>query len=86
MRNRSGVPRLPGELRFLLLSIRTPALAEFTGPDADQTAHYMLKWLSTHGEAGPWRATASATVGAQEHGLPVRSWRRRIPFLWLAST
>ena len=43
---------------------RTPAMAEFTGPDGGKTAHYMLRWLSTRGEAGPWSETASATVGA----------------------
>ena len=43
---------------------RTPAVAEFTGPDGGKTAHYMVRWLSTRGEAGPWSETASATVGA----------------------
>jgi len=82
-------PSDPGERKFLLLSARTPAVAEFTGrtldtrrgsaaslrlkhgvfpresrADAGQTAHYMLRWLSTRGEAGPWSETASATVGA----------------------
>ncbi len=54
----------PGELKFLLLSTRTPAVAEFTGPDGGKTAHYMLRWLSTRGEAGPGSETASATIGA----------------------
>ena len=54
----------PGELKFLLLSTRTPAVAEFTGPDGGKTAHYMLRWLSTRGETGPWSETASATIGA----------------------
>ncbi len=57
-------PSDPGELTFLLLSTRTPAVAEFTGPDGGKTAHYMLRWLSTRGEAGPWSETASATIGA----------------------
>ena len=47
----TGPPANPGELTFLLLS--TPAVAEFTGPDGGKTAHYMLRWLSTRGEAGP---------------------------------
>ena len=53
----------PGELTFLLLSTRTPAAAEFTGPDGGKTAHYMVRWLSTRGDAGPWSETASATIG-----------------------
>ena len=57
-------PSDPGELKFLLLSTRTPAVAEFPGPDGGKTAHYMVRWLSTRGEAGPWSETASATIGA----------------------
>ncbi len=57
------LPR-PGELKFLLLSTRTPAVTEFAGPDAGKTAHCMLTWLSTRGEAGPRSETASATIGA----------------------
>ena len=57
-------PRDPSDLKFLLLSTRTPAVTEFTGPDGGKTAHYMLRWLSTRGETGPWSETASATVGA----------------------
>ena len=57
-------PSGPSDLRFLMLSTRTPAITEFTGPEGGKTAHYMLRWLSTRGEAGPWSETASATVGA----------------------
>ena len=57
-------PSGPGDLRFLLLSTRTPAITDFNGPEAGKTAHYMLRWLSTRGEAGPWSETASATIGA----------------------
>ena len=46
-------PSDPGALEFLLPSTRTPAVVGFTGPDGRQTAHYMLKWPSTRGEAGP---------------------------------
>lgn len=27
-----------------------------------QTAHYMLRWVSTGGEKGPWSELVSATV------------------------
>lgn len=56
-------PSRPSDLRFLMLATRTPAITEFTGPDGGKTAHYMLRWLSTRGDAGPWSETASATVG-----------------------
>jgi hypothetical protein len=48
----------------LLLTTRTPAVAEFAGPDAGKTAHYIVRWLSTRGEAGPSSETASAPIGA----------------------
>jgi hypothetical protein len=39
-------------------------VAEFTGLDSGKIGHYMLRWLSTRGEAGPWSETASATIAA----------------------
>ena len=55
-----------GELKFLLLSTRAPAVAEFTGPDGGKTAPYMLRWVRTRGGAGLWTETVSATVGGVE--------------------
>jgi len=57
-------PADPSELTFLAVDTRTPYLASFDGADAGKTAHYMLRWVSTTGEKGPWSETASATVGA----------------------
>lgn len=34
------------------------------GAGAGKAAHYMLRWVSTTGEKGPWSEMASATVGA----------------------
>lgn len=28
-----------------------------------KTARFMLRWVSTSGEKGPWSETASATIG-----------------------
>ena len=53
-----------GWLRFLLLSTGTPAVTEFAVPEAGKTAYYMLRWLSTHGEAGPWSETLTVTISA----------------------
>ncbi len=36
-------PSDPGELKFLLLSTRTPVVARFSGSDGGKTAHYMLR-------------------------------------------
>ena len=56
-------PSDPSELTFLLLSTRTPATIEFSGENAGQTAHYLLRWLTGRGTPGPWSETASATIG-----------------------
>jgi hypothetical protein len=55
-------PADPDELRFLALDTATPYVADYDGADAGKTAHYMLRWLSTRGEAGPWSQTVSATI------------------------
>ncbi len=57
-------PTDPNELTFLATDTRTPYVANFDGADANQVAHYMLRWESTRGETGPWSETASATIGA----------------------
>ncbi len=57
-------PADPKELTFLAVDTRTPYTTDFDGADAGKTAHYMLRWVSTTGEKGPWSETASATVGA----------------------
>ena len=57
-------PSDPGDSSFPLLSTRTPAATEYDGTDCGNTAHYMVRWLSTRGETGPWSETASATIGA----------------------
>ena len=46
-------PAGPGELKFLLLSTRTPAVAEFTGPDGGQAAYYMAKVAQHPRRSGP---------------------------------
>ena len=54
----------PSELAFLSLDTRTPYTAEYDGADGGKTAHYMVRWVSTRGDKGPWSETASATIGA----------------------
>lgn len=59
-----GAPADPSELTFLAVDTRTPYVAEFDGADGGKLAHYMLRWVNTTGEHGPWSETASATIGA----------------------
>ena len=58
-------PTGPSELSFLSVDTRTPYVADYPGKDGGETAHYMLRWVSTGGAKGPWSETASATIGAQ---------------------
>jgi hypothetical protein len=57
-------PTDPSELTFLSVDTRTPYTADYDGADANKTAHYMLRWVNTTGDKGPWSETASATIGA----------------------
>lgn len=59
----------PSELRFLSTVTRTPYVAALAGADVNRVAHYMLRWESTRGEAGPWSDTASASIGAESVDL-----------------
>jgi len=51
-------------LTFLTLDTATPYIAEFDGADGGKTAHYMLRWVKSSGDKGPWSETVSATIGA----------------------
>jgi hypothetical protein len=55
-------PADPGQLHFLGLDTSTPYMVQFGGEDAGKTAYYMLRWVNTKGEQGPWSQTASATI------------------------
>jgi hypothetical protein len=51
------------ELTFVAAATRSRYAVEFSGTDAGKAAHYMLRWVSSRGEKGPWSQTVSATVG-----------------------
>ena len=57
-------PTDPKALTFVALDTRTPYTLDFDGADGGKNAHYMLRWVNTKGEKGPWSETATATVGA----------------------
>ena len=44
--------------------MNAPYTADYTVTDANKIARYMLRWVNTRGEKGPWSETASATIGA----------------------
>lgn len=51
------------ECRYLATDTATPYTAEYDGADGGKIAHYMLRWINTRGERGPWSQTVSATIG-----------------------
>jgi len=52
------------DLRFLGVDTRTPYLAEYSGADGGQPAHYMARWVNAKGEKGPWSETLTVTISA----------------------
>jgi hypothetical protein len=54
----------PSELKYLATDTRTPYLAHYDGAEGGKIAYYMLRWVSTRAEAGPWSQTVSATITA----------------------
>jgi len=57
-------PSGPSELSFVGLDTATPYMVEYAGEDGGKTAHYMLRWVRSDGEKGPWSETVSATITA----------------------
>ena len=57
-------PTGPSQVAYLALDTRSPYVAEYDDADAGKVAHYMLRWLSTRGERGPWSQTVSGTITA----------------------
>ena len=57
-------PADPSECRYVATDTRTPYGAQYEGSEAGKIAYYMLRWVSTRGETGPWSQTVAATVTA----------------------
>src|SRR5882672_9926278 len=47
-------PAGPNDVKYVATDTRSPYLAEFDAADAGKTAYYMLRWISTRGDTGPW--------------------------------
>jgi len=57
-------PTDPASFTLVALDTRTPYTLDFQAAEGGKNAHYLLRWVSTKGDKGPWSETASATVGA----------------------
>ena len=51
-------------LNFVTLDTASPYTAVYDGTDGGKTAHYMLRWVKSSGDKGPWSETISATITA----------------------
>jgi hypothetical protein len=54
----------PATFSFLTLTTRPTLRTDFTTAAGGKTAVYMLRWVNTRGEKGPWSEIATATVAA----------------------
>jgi hypothetical protein len=63
---RAGQPPRPDRiiLPFLAVDTRAPYTRDYDGAQGNKPAHYMLRWVNSRGEVGPWSATVTATIGA----------------------
>ncbi len=52
------------DLSFVSMDTASPYVVEYDGADGGKTAHYMLRWVKSSGEKGPWSETVSATITA----------------------
>ena len=57
-------PTDDSDVTYLATDTRSPHVILYDADEAGQIAHYMLRWINTRGERGPWSETVSATVGA----------------------
>ncbi|MGD9791618.1 MAG: hypothetical protein AB7Q00_12790 [Phycisphaerales bacterium] len=68
---RTPTPTDPNTLSFLTLTTRPTVRTDLPSPggrtgaaDGGKTAVYMLRWVNTRGEKGPWSEVTTATVAA----------------------
>jgi len=59
-----AAPLGPTEVTYVATDTKTPYIYHFLGTDAGKTAHWMLRWVNTKNEAGPWSETISVTISA----------------------
>jgi hypothetical protein len=57
-------PTDPSVLSFLTMTTRPTLRTDFRAADGGKTAVYMLRWVNTRGEKGPWSDVTTATVAA----------------------
>ncbi len=59
-----AAPTGPQEVTYVVADTKTPYNNTFPDSDAGKTVHYMLRWVNTRNEPGPWSETISVTISA----------------------
>ena len=57
-------PADPKAFRMVRFGTRSPEEISFQANDGGKTAHYLLRWMNSKGETGPWSTIISATIPA----------------------
>ena len=57
-------PADPKLYQFAALDTATPYLLRHDAADGGKIAHYIVRWVNTQNQFGPWSETVSATIGA----------------------
>jgi hypothetical protein len=57
-----NMPVDASELTYLTTDTSSPHTTTFEGKYAGKTVYYMMRWVNTRGEHGPWGSTISAMV------------------------
>jgi hypothetical protein len=57
-----GIPRGPSEYSFVGTVTRSPYEVRHSAEDSGKTAHYILRWVGTRGQPGPWSPPFSAMI------------------------
>ncbi len=56
--------RDPKQYRLATITTRTPVVISFEPEDGGKTANYLLRWLNSTDEPGPWSQIINATIPA----------------------
>lgn len=64
MSTETGQGQDPAALSFLTLATKASVRTDFPTAAGGKTAVYMLRWVNTQGEKGPWSEIATATIAA----------------------
>ena len=57
-------PTDPSQCKLVAVAKKSRVKIKFNGSDAGKNAFFMIRWINSHDESGPWSETAAATIAA----------------------